>query len=223
MPKLEWEILVGRELQACAGGGPRRLPIPSSDNSRAAADRTQSALSMRAKIPRSTAAGAHRGRERGIVLLDQVNNRIVRFDPKNRAEPRILGLPEEHGADRSGRAQGRYPGLGRLGGALQTRSGGDVYRGLEEVSTRAADDQFAALGLRPDGLAGPGSDTDLLDANTRAARPAGSARARARQHCSRGAGSVIVDVIPDKGRNERAIEVRAKGETRRARPVAHAR
>ena len=54
----------------------------------------------------------------------------------------------------------------------------------------------------------PGSDTDLLNPNTRAAQ-AGNARARSRQYvASRGAGAVVADVIPESNETGAAIEVR---------------
>jgi len=146
-----------------------------------------------------------------LYLLDQVNGRIVRFDPKRPAdESTILRLP---GDVRPSDLIVRNSDIMVWDGSVRTlrtapRSDGASTRGLEEVSTRAGDDQtvlsaFAQMGSQP-----PGSATDLLDANTRAT-VVKQPRARARQHvASRGAGSVIVDVIPEERGSGAQLEVR---------------
>ena len=149
-----------------------------------------------------------------LYLLDQVNGRIVRFDPKRPAEEAtIFHLPDElRPSDLIVRNSGMLVWDGTVR-ALQpaTRSDGTPTRGLEEVSTRAADDAtvmsaFAQMGSQP-----AGSAADLLDANTRAAATR-APRPRARQHvASRGAGSVLVDVIPEDGRSGARLEVRDDG------------
>ena len=49
-----------------------------------------------------------------LFMLDQLNQRIVRFDPKQpNEEPSILQMPEEVQAERSPSSQGRNSGLGR--------------------------------------------------------------------------------------------------------------
>jgi len=146
-----------------------------------------------------------------LYLLDQVNGRIVRFDPKRPAdESTILRLP---GDVRPSDLIVRNSDLMVWDGSVRTlrtapRSDTGSTRGLEEISTRAGDDQtvlsaFAQMGSQP-----PGSATELLDANTRAAVVKQS-RARARQHvASRGAGSVLVDVIPEERGSGAHLEVR---------------
>jgi hypothetical protein len=147
-----------------------------------------------------------------LFLLDQVNGRIVRFDPKNaNGDTRILNLPADiRPSDLVVRKSDILVWDGSIR-ALQTQ-GPDTSstRGLEETSTRAADDDFAVSAFAQMGSQPPGSETDLLDANTRAVESK-KARPRARQYvASRGAGSVIADIIPDKAGNGALIEVRPK-------------
>jgi hypothetical protein len=152
------------------------------------------------------------GENGDLYLLDQVNNRIVRFDPrKPSTDPRILGLPEDmQPTDLVVRKSDILVWDGSVR-ALQAKGADDTsYRGLEEVSTRAAEDQFALSAFAQMGSQAPGSDTDLLDANTRAVKSR-EPRPRARQFiASRGAGSVIVDIIPDRTGNGALIQVRPK-------------
>jgi hypothetical protein len=86
-------------------------------------------------------------------------------------------------------------------------------RGLEEVSTRAGDDQFTLSAFAQMGSTQPAGAADLLDPNTRAV-PRRGERPRSRQYiASHGAGSVVADVIPDKKETSATIEVRRQGET----------
>ncbi len=146
-----------------------------------------------------------------LYMLDQVNGRIVRFDPKRPAdEPTIFRLPGEL---RPSDLIVRNSDILVWDGSVRSlrpapRSDGTPTRGLEEISTRAADDESVLSAFAQMGSQQPGSASDLLDANTRAAvlrQP----RSRARQHvASRGAGPVQVDVIPDERGNGARLEVR---------------
>jgi hypothetical protein len=146
-----------------------------------------------------------------LYLLDQVNGRIVRFDPKRPANgSTIYQLPDElHPSDLIVRDSGILVWDGSVRSLRPTtRSDGAPTRGLEEVSTRAADDETVLSAFAQMGSEQPASTTDLLDANTRAAT-AREPRPRARQHvASRGAGSVVVDVIPGDRGSGAQLEVR---------------
>ena len=149
-----------------------------------------------------------------LYLLDQVNNRIVSFDPKNpTGEPNVLRLPGQiqptdlivrkndimvwDGSIRTFKPSSTAP--------TSTRGDSDIE--LEEISTRAGDDQFATSAFAQMGSQTPGSAAELLDPNTRAAKIR-EERPRSRQYvASRGAGSVVVDVIPEKGDTSVRIEV----------------
>jgi hypothetical protein len=150
-----------------------------------------------------------------VYLLDQVNKRIVQFDPKTPAlEPRILEFPEElRPTDLIVRKTDILVWDGAVH-ALQppVRNDGSSVRGLEEVSTRAADDETVLSAFAQMGSLDPGSATDLLDENTRGATTSRESRPRSRQHvASRGGGSVAVDIVAD-GDSGARIEVRHEGQ-----------
>src|SRR5919198_1235862 len=107
-----------------------------------------------------------------LFLLDQVNNRILRFDPKNSgAEPRILVLPQDiEPTDLVVRKSDILVWDGSVR-ALQASGADDTStRGLEEISTRAAEDDFALSAFAQMGSQKPADAADLLDPNTRAAK-----------------------------------------------------
>jgi len=150
-----------------------------------------------------------------LFILDQINGRILRFNPKEASsEPDVLKLPDDiqpsdlvvrksdilvwDGAVRTFKAADEPSTRGI--------SGGGTIR-LEEVSTRGVEDRFATSAFAQMGSQQPGSASDLLDQNTRAVTTT-KARPISRQYvASRGKGSVVADVIPDKALNSVRIEV----------------
>jgi hypothetical protein len=149
-----------------------------------------------------------------LFMLDQVNGRILQFDPKQpNADPDILKMPADvqptdlvvrkddimvwDGGVRTLRAT---PGQSTRG------LGGDVIQ-LEEVSTRGADDQVIASAFAQMGSQAPSSATDLLDQNTRAAIVKKTRQPDRQYVASRSKGSVIADIIPDKGNASVRIEI----------------
>jgi hypothetical protein len=150
-----------------------------------------------------------------LFLLDQVNNRILRFDPKNSgAQPRILVLPNDVApSDLVVRRSEILVWDGSVRALQTTGSDETSTRGLEEISTRAGEDDSVLSAFAQMGSAKPADATELLDPNTRAVARR-EQRRRARQHvASRGAGSVTADVIPEKAESRIRIEVRRQGET----------
>jgi hypothetical protein len=87
-----------------------------------------------------------------------------------------------------------------------TRGLGDEIQ-LEEVSSRGVDDQVAVSAFAQMGSQPPGSATDLLDQNTRAAVIREGRQPDRQYIASRSKGSVIADVIPDKGNSSVRIEI----------------
>ena len=151
-----------------------------------------------------------------IYLLDQVNGRIVGFDPKTpAAEARILEFPDQlQPTDLIVRKSDILVWDGSVH-TLQPATGKDntSFRGLEEVTTRAADDQTVVSAFAQMGSQDPGDATELLDENTRAATTL-KPQARPRQYvASRSAGSIVVDVIPEGDHSGARIEVHRQGET----------
>jgi hypothetical protein len=78
---------------------------------------------------------------------------------------------------------------------------------LEEVLTRDVDDQFAVSAFAQMGSQPPGSAADLLDQNTRAAVIRKTRQPDRQYVASHGKGSVIADIIPNKGDGSVRIEV----------------
>jgi hypothetical protein len=149
-----------------------------------------------------------------LFVLDQINGRILRFDPKQPAsDPSIFKMPADvqandlvvrksdilvwDGAIRTLKAANDQSTRGIDDGVVQ----------LEEVITRDADDQFAISAFAQTGSQPPGSAAELLDQGSRAA-VVKKERQRDRQYiASRGKGSVIADIIPNKGDSSVRIEV----------------
>ena len=150
-----------------------------------------------------------------IYLLDQVNGRIVRFNPKSPAgESRLLAFPDQlQPTDLIVRKSDILVWDGSVHALQAPKSNDDTsFRGLEEVSTRAADDETVVSAFAQMGSLHPGDATELLDANTRAAARLKS-QPRPRQFvASRGAGSVVVDVISQGDGSAARIEVRRQGD-----------
>jgi hypothetical protein len=149
-----------------------------------------------------------------LFMLDQINGRILRFNPKQPAsDPSILKMPSDiqptdlvvgeskilvwDGSIRSLKATDDQSTRGIDDGVVQ----------LEEVLTRGADDRFALSAFAQMGSQPPGSATDLLDQNTRAATVKKGRQPDRQYIASRGKGSVIADVIPTKSDSNVRIEV----------------
>jgi hypothetical protein len=155
-----------------------------------------------------------------LFILDQINGRILRFDPKlSTVEPDLLKLPDDvQPTDLVVRKDDILVWDGTIrtlkasdGQSTRDISGGSTIR-LEESSDRGVDDRFASSAFAQMGSQQPGSASDLLDENTRAVVTT-KARQISRQYiASRGKGSVVADIMPDKKPNAVRIEVH-KAET----------
>ena len=154
--------------------------------------------------------------EGNLFLLDQLNQRIVRFNPKQPAEdPSILEMPATVQPNdllvRRDEILVWDQGIRTLkpsGDQTSTRGIGGAVVKLEEVSSRGTDDVFAASAFAQMGSQPPGNPSELLDQNTRAIAIT-QGRIPTRQYvASRGRGSVIADITPEKGDNSVLVEVR---------------
>jgi len=151
-----------------------------------------------------------------LFLLDQLNQRIVRFDPKRPAEdPSILEMPASvQPNDLLVRKDeilvwdGGIRTLKASGEPTSTRGVGGTTVKLEEVSTRAVDDVFAESAFAQMGSQPPGNPLDVLDQNTRAVTVRQGRKPSRQYVASRGRGSVIADITPEKAENSVLIEVR---------------
>jgi hypothetical protein len=162
--------------------------------------------------------------EGNLYLLDQLNGRIMRFDPRDAGtDPRVLGLPDDlQPTDLVVRRADIMVWDGSIHTLHEPRQGSPdepsfrsiepTVRKLEEVSTRGVDDDFAMSAFAQMGSQRLGDEDELLNQSTRAIKRK-EARPRARQFvATRGLGSVAVDVIPDKTESTASIEVRRFGE-----------
>lgn len=149
-----------------------------------------------------------------LLVLDQINGRILRFNPKQSAnDPGILKMPADVlGNDLVVRKSDILVWDGSIrtlkaANDQSTRGIDDGVVQLEEVVTRDVDDQFAVSAFAQMGSQSPGSAADLLDQNTRAAVVKKGRQADRQYIASRGKGSVIADIIPNKGDSSVRIEV----------------
>ena len=149
-----------------------------------------------------------------LFVLDQINGRILRFNPKQPAgDPGVLKMPADVQANdlvvRKSDILVWDGSIRTLKAANEpsTRGIDDDVVQLEEVVTRDVDDQFAISAFAQMGSQPPGSAADLLDQNTRAAVIKKTRQPDRQYIASRGKGSVIADIIPNKGDNSVRIEV----------------
>jgi len=150
-----------------------------------------------------------------VFLLDQVNKRILRFDPKNPAAAATeFILPSDiEPTDLVVRKNDILVWDGTIRRMQISAPDQTSYRSLEEVSTRSADDAFVTSAFAQMGSQQPGNESDILDTSTRGT-PRNAKRERARQYvASRGAGDVIVDVIPEDNEASVKIEISRAGES----------
>ena len=149
-----------------------------------------------------------------LFVLDQINGRILRFNPKQPvSDPSILKMPADLQAnDLVVRKSDILVWDGsirtlKVANEQSTRGLDDGVVQLEEVVTRDVDDQFAVSAFAQMGSQPPGSAADLLDRDTRAAVIKKTRQPDRQYVASRGKGSVIADIIPNKGDSSVRIEV----------------
>src|SRR6266481_9461846 len=148
-----------------------------------------------------------------LFVLDQINGRILKFNPKQPAsDPSILKMPANVQANdlviRNSDILVWDGSIRTLKANEQsTRGLDDGVVQLEEVLTRDVDDQFAVSAFAQMGSQSPGSAADLLDQNTRAAVIKKTRQPDRQYVASHGKGSVIADIIPNKGDSSVRIEV----------------
>lgn len=135
------------------------------------------------------------GRNGEIFLLDQVNGRILRFDPKGRdAETRSYQLPSELRPTDLVVTRNHIMVWDGNVHALQPRGPDNApTRGVDEVSTRDIGDRFTMSAFAQMGSQQPDSSTDVFGDNTRAVTTQRGTRSQ-QAIDSRGEGAVLVDV-----------------------------
>jgi cell wall-associated NlpC family hydrolase len=151
-----------------------------------------------------------------LFLLDQLNQRILRFNPKQPdEEPNVLEMPAAVQPNdllvRKDEILVWDNGIRTLkasGEPTSTRGIGGTVTKLEEVSSRGVDDEFATSAFAQMGSQPPGDPAELIDQSTRAATIKQGRKPSRQYIASRGRGSVIADITPEKGDNSVLIEVR---------------
>jgi len=150
-----------------------------------------------------------------IYLLDQVNGRILKFDPKDRnSQMRSFELPSQIQPTDLVVINTQIMVWDGNIHVLRPQGPEDAQtRGLDETPTRGVDDEFAVAAFAQMGSQKPqGDDAELLGESTRAIkRPSRETRTR-QAIASRGQGSIVVDVISERPTVAR-MEIRRKGET----------
>jgi hypothetical protein len=146
-----------------------------------------------------------------LLLLDQVNGRILRFDPKQPAATvHSFALPPVLQPSDMIVHEGNIVVWDGAAHTLQSTGQDDApVRGLEEVSTRAADDDTIHSAFAQMGSQAADSGQDSVDGSSRSG--ADTTNAPARQFvASRGRGAVVATVVRDKGGNGATIGVRPR-------------
>jgi hypothetical protein len=149
-----------------------------------------------------------------VYLLDQVNGRVLSFDPKQpSARTRSFRLPDDLQATDLVVKKGEiFVWDGSIHALKPTGADDAPMRGLEEYQTRGIDDAFTVSAFAQMGSQRPGDESELLNESTRSLsqqRP----RPSAKQHVnSRGRGPVVVNVVPDADKAGALVEVQSQGQ-----------
>jgi hypothetical protein len=150
-----------------------------------------------------------------VFLLDQVNGRVLSFDPKKPAtQTRSFKLPDQlEPTDLVVKKGEIFVWDGDVHALKATGADDAPTRGLEEYQTRGIDDPFTASAFSQMGSQRPDDASDLLNEGTRSLSQQ-QPRAPAKQYVSsRGRGPVVVNVVIDKDKSGALVEVQAQGQT----------
>src|SRR6266700_1761837 len=150
-----------------------------------------------------------------VFLLDQVNGRVLSFDPKKpAAQARSFKLPDQlEPTDLVVKKGEIFVWDGDVHALKPTGADDAPTRGLEEYQTRGIDDPFTVSAFSQMGSQRPGDAADLLNENTRSLSQQ-QPRVPAKQYVnSRGRGPVVVNVVTDKDKSGALVEVQAQGQT----------
>lgn len=151
-----------------------------------------------------------------LFLLDQVNGRILSFDPKKpQAAAKALQLPGNvQPTDLVVRQDGIFVWDGEVR-ALRAKGRDDdaPTRGLEEFQTRAAEDEFTLGMFAQMGSQKLGSADELLEESTRALPKPRTPLPVKQSLLTRGGGPVVASIATDKSGSLADIQVRGQGST----------
>lgn len=150
-----------------------------------------------------------------VFLLDQVNGRVLSFDPKQPAsQTRSFRLPEALEPTDLVVMKGEiFVWDGDVHALKPTGPETAPTRGLEEYQTRGVDDAFTVSAFAQMGSQRPGDASELLNESTRSLSQQ-QPRAPPKQYVnSRGRGPVVVNVAVDKDKAGALVGVQTQGQS----------
>jgi hypothetical protein len=150
------------------------------------------------------------GEDGKIYLLDQVNGRVLNFDPKQpNATPAALQLPENlQPTDLVVQKGDILVWDGNVHRLHATGPEGESTRGLEELRTRGLEDRTVVSAFAQMGSQSPPDDTDLLNEGRTRALTTDLGGGQIRQYIStKGRGVVTATVVRSKDNTSAEIEV----------------
>ncbi|MBN8920966.1 MAG: hypothetical protein J0H62_09905, partial [Rhizobiales bacterium] len=148
-----------------------------------------------------------------LYLLDQVNGRVLSFDPKQSGETtRALELPKNlQPTDIVVKNGDIFVWDGQVRALRPSGRDDGGTRGLEEYETRATEDEFTVGAFAQMGSQKPDDPGELLEESTRALPKKAEPTVTKQSVLSRGGGPVIASIAPDKTGSGAEIDVRGQG------------
>jgi hypothetical protein len=153
--------------------------------------------------------------ERGeVFLLDQVNGRVISFDPKQSSAPtRSFQLPANLEPTDLIVKRGEIIVWDGDVHVLRPSGAEDApTRGLDEIQTRGVDDPFTLSEFAQMGSQRPGSESDVLSESTRSLSQQQAAAPSKQYINSRTRGPIVATVTLDKDKSGANVELQAQGQ-----------
>jgi hypothetical protein len=149
-----------------------------------------------------------------VFLLDQVNGRVISFDPKQSNAPtRSFQLPVHLAPTDLIVKRGEIIVWDGDVHVLRPSGPEDApTRGLDEIQTRGVDDPFTLSEFAQMGSQRSGSDGDLLSESTRSLSQQQAAAPSKQYINSRTRGSIVATVTLDKDKSGASVEMQAQGQ-----------
>jgi len=149
-----------------------------------------------------------------LFLLDQVNGRVIGFDPKQSNAPtRSFQLPANLEPTDLIVKRGEIIVWDGDVNVLRPNGAEDApTRGLDEIQTRGVDDPFTLSEFAQMGSQRPGSDSDLLNESTRSLSQHQAAAPSKQYINSRVRGPIVATVTLDQDKTGAGVEIQAQGQ-----------
>jgi hypothetical protein len=155
------------------------------------------------------------GEGNDVYLLDQVNGRVLSFDPKRPdGQTRSFELPTDlQPTDLVVKKGEIFVWDGDVHALKPTGAEDAPVRGLEEFQSRGVNDEFTISAFAQMGSQKPGSEAELLDENTRSLSSKPQPRGPAKQYVnSRARGPVVATVSLDRDNAGAELVIQTQGE-----------